>query len=285
MAEIVSNLTFEQIRTFVISLVKDKTCRSMKNYIQSHDAGVHWWAEIKPRAWKNKVFFLAMYKRATGVGYQKLQDLIKSWWHINHKSLKHNTREVFRLSRLWAKKYIHLGDQKAWEAAARNVDIPSSVKEGLLFIDSCDFIYEGKNSISKKDDRWSYKENHPALRFWALSDAKRRIRRLWGPGSPKLYDGHWMAEKAKFFNDNCAGVGVFADCSFHCAKGDFTQCILYASAPETQAGISSRTKELNRAIKHIRARVESPFADMKGYFGELSEVPFREELNFQEDVI
>ena len=284
MATISSDLTFDQIRSFVHTLVKEKTCRNMKNFIQSHDQQVTWWAEIKPRSWKNKVFYLGMYKRATGVGYEKLQKLIHSWWHINHKSLQHNTVELFRLSRLWAKKHIHLGDDAEWKAAARNVDIPNCVKEGRLFLDSSDFRREGKRTISKKSDSWSYKEDSPAIRFFALSDAKRRIRRMWGPTSPKYYDGHWLAEKAKFFNDNCEGVGVFADCAFHCAKGDFTKCILFASAPETQAGISSRTKDQNKAIKQIRARVESPFGDMKGYFEELSG-PFKEQLSYHEDLI
>jgi hypothetical protein len=73
---------------------------------------------------------------------------------------------------------------------------------------------EGKRSVSKKSPKWSYKEKGPGLRFMFLMDGKRRIRKLWGGYSPKMYDGDFIKMNKEFFEEHCSGVGIVGDIHF-----------------------------------------------------------------------
>jgi len=66
----------------------------------------------------------------------------------------------------------------------------------------------GKQSTSRSSDTWSYKENGPAQRFTFLMDYKRRIRKVWGGYTPKLYDGHFLQERKWWFEGKLQSAGV-----------------------------------------------------------------------------
>jgi len=59
-------------------------------------------------------------------------------------------------------------------------------------MDSSDFKMKGKRSTSTKDPFWSYKENGPARRFMMVTDGRGSVKRIWGPYSPKTYDGDFL---------------------------------------------------------------------------------------------
>ena len=82
-----------------------------------------------------KISLLALYKRMTGVGYQQLQAKIEKEWRLNHKSIPHNTRMVYRILSKWGKNQAVLGKKPDWIVAARGAVFSYVVSHGDLFAD------------------------------------------------------------------------------------------------------------------------------------------------------
>jgi len=117
-----------------------------------------------------------------------------------------------------------------------------------------------------------------------VSDAQRRVREFWGPFSPKLYDGTWLEQhcfeiKTKFPNDTIIADNHFSWGRDHVEEGWPRFYANYAEYGKTKdcssaSVLVAEKKKYNRAVKHARARVESPFGNIKETWKILGK-PFR----------
>jgi len=111
-----------------------------------------------------------------------------------------------------------------------------------------------------------------------LMDARRRVRQIWGGYSPKIYDGHFLELKQDWFVANVGDDIIVGDNHFSWGRdnqdkfpklhANFPDPLLGVAADDddVMSGMSELTKEkkrYNAAVAHARARVESPFGEIK----------------------
>ena len=156
-------------------------------------------------------------------------------------------------------------------------------------MDSTDFRLEGKRSVSRKDPSWSYKCNSPGRRYQVLSDAQRRIRKVWGGYSPKVYDGTFLEMWKEWIETNLRGGVVVADNHYEYGRYSIQDPKFYVAKSNPRGRKRKRqdsgqnlqvlTKEqqqMNAAIKKARSRVEAPFGTIKLMWKNLNK-PFGED--------
>ena len=111
---------------------------------------------------------------------------------------------------------LGLGGRYTWENLLigrlhKAVTLKKEVERVNLWLDSTDAPMEGKERIRRFSSKWSYKCAGPARRYMVLSDAKGRIRKIWGGYSLKIYDGHLVEANKDWFEDKLKGAEVVAD--------------------------------------------------------------------------
>jgi hypothetical protein len=142
--------------------------------------------------------------------------------------------------------------------------------------------------VSKKDPQWSYKLNAPGVRFQAVIDCQRRVRRLWGPYSPKIEDTTFLQMYHREIENDFDGANVLGDGHYYEATRTFNKAHFYAPRPEPkqprgvarQRGqglvVLTKTQQQNNLeIRRLRADMESPFGDLHKKLDILS-TPFAE---------
>lgn len=127
-----------------------------------------------------------------------------------------------------------LGAKQEWEEAASGVRLGKQIKGVCLWMDSTDLCLIGKSSTSRKEHTWSYKCNSPGRRYMMLCDGKGIVRKLWGGDSPKVYDGHFVEERTRWFEKKLKGTTVVADQHFEWAKKNLKHVCFHTpiSAPK-----------------------------------------------------
>jgi len=136
---------------------------------------------------------------------------------------------------------------------------------------------------------WSYKANGPGSRFMLLSDGKGSIKQIWGPYSPKTYDGDFLKLRKNELSGLMKGCTAVADCHFAWARPRGTIKDVRFLVPYSKPGkkrklpddqqdqdLDPLQQNYNQLVRNVRARVESPFGLMKRRFTAL-EGPFGED--------
>ena len=159
--------------------------------------------------------------------------------------------------------------------------VKKEFKDTNLWIDSTDFpIYKPKGA-DKKSPSWSYKLNSIGRRYMVLCDGKRKVRKLWGGYSPKIYDGHFLEMHKDWLNENLKGSTVVTDNHFSWGRKNLKNVKFLVNYPESNENgeenskdeikkLTKEKKKFNENHKHCRARVESPFGIVKSKFKILS---------------
>ena len=106
-----------------------------------------------------------------------------------------------------------------------------------------------------------------------LTDARGRVRKLWGGYSPKKFDGEWLKEKRHWLEGHLAGAAVIADTHFSWGKKNLKK--VQFCTPKHKA-VSLKDKKLNKSNHQLRARVETPFGIIKQKFSALTK-PWQED--------
>ena len=217
--------------------------------------------------------YLILYKDINKVGTINLFDDVKAWYKNSKNSLHHNIKLYRRLMSAWSETLITLGDKSEWNRSRDNSHFPKTVKKANLWIDSTDFKMTGKRRTSKKSGDWSYKENSPGRRFMLISDGFGRVRKLWGPYSPKIQDGDFIKRKRKWFERKLVGGVVVGDNHFSPGR-NFKKVTFHVPYSKTQKEWKDK-KDYSSDVRNVRHRVESAFGTIKLLFQSLSE-PFSE---------
>lgn len=251
------------------------------------------WGVEQRRDFDRRCLIWTLYKDIKGVGYHTLIEDTKDWMPATIRSVRHNTHSIRKTLGNWARKKISLGDYTEWKNAARNVRKSAAVEEALFSLDSSDFRLKGRRTVSRKDRSWSFKEDSPAQRFQFLTDLQQRVRRVWGPLSPKLYDGDFMETVAEWFDSELGDVTVLGDCHYRSGAKHLQSVNLVTPTPDTKQTkrgveeklhLTKKQKRENRQIRALRARIEPAIGDIKNTFEALS-LPWYEDPEQQRHLV
>lgn len=274
------SLKYTNIENTVYEKVGKETMQEMERYVKQKRLIL--WGEDKPRYFLKRNLILCLYKDIVCIGYQRLLRTVDGLgFRINHKSLQHNTLVLRKSLHAWATVNIRLGTLKEWTDAARHVSPPDELSQVCLWMDSVDFILQGRRTVSRRSPDWSYKSNRPGQRYMFLRDGKGKVRKVWGGYSPKTFDGHWLRVQREWLEEELAGAGVIADNHFVWGTKNLHRVKFYCNLrelhscqedidPDPTNYLSAKQRTLNLKIKQLRARVENTFGQMLGMFTSLS---------------
>lgn len=273
------NKTWAQIKHSVEARIQASTLSELEQEV--HDAKLSLWGEDKPEEFEKMCLYITLWKDLTAKGYCQIQRRTHAWLKLTTKSIAHNTQLIRNALKPWAMRQIQLGDSTDWKNAASATRFSKLIKDTNLWIDSTDFPLVGKRSTKRKDESWSYKCNSPGRRFQVICDANRRIRKVWGGYSPKVYDGAFLEITREWFEEKLKGGVIVADTHYAYGRDNIRDPKFYVPVPkppkrkkdDTMVNLSVLTKEQqakNKAIRQARARVESPFGEVKQKWAALS---------------
>jgi len=293
-------LEFSTIKNEMRKLFKARVLDAAWRKIGTYDFHIDFplWGEEKGRHFEVQTFYLTLYKDVHDCGYSKLGGLTRHFYNANHKSLEHNIIVMRQALVKWStNKQIVLGNLSDWTKEARNLKAPKGFEKVVLWWDSTDCPrYKAKGEGAKTNGEkhgWSHKEVAISLRFMTLTSAKRRIRMIWGPYSPKAFDGRFLEAKREWIETNLAGATNIADGHFSIGRTLFRSVPFLVNYPvpniddadDTTQDIPQLTKErldFNARHSRTRARIESVFGEIKKKFKTLStktQIPIDDQAN------
>ena len=254
------------------------------------------WGQKRQPKFLDRSFYLCLKKDMSGKGYGKILKKYKKYYPVTQKSLQYNTRSIRKCLAKWAtENHLKLLDRSHWNRAAATTRFTGEFKRVNLWMDSTDFKRRGRKTTSRKGDKWSYKLNGPGRRYMVLSDANRKIRKLWGGYSPKTYDSHFLQAKEEFLEEHLIGAVVIADNHFEWGRTNLQNVEFLVnhkvpaddSAAADLPNVNRLTQEkikFNDQHQHCRARVESPFGTLAQKFKSLDS-PFMEDEKQQDRLV
>jgi hypothetical protein len=279
------NLSRSQIKAEITKVIKKKGLDQMEEFFKSKDVAL--WGESKSQNFLLDNLYLTIYHDSTMLGYGKIKNQIKRWYSPSQISLQHNIKKCRELLCRWAVDHLFPpGDSKEWDKTAVVCRFKDDFKGANLWMDSSDFPKEGIRKYSRKGRDWSYKLNRPGRRYMVICDAKRRIRFKFGGYSCKTYDGDFLEAKKEFLELVLKDGVILADNHFSLGRKLFQNVKFlvnykekkdnsFDNSTEEVINLTKKQKEFNKKHRHARARVESPFADLKNKFKCFTK-PFRD---------
>jgi hypothetical protein len=292
-------MDYSAVRHYVESKLSEGLLNEWKEFILEDERSQRMWSKEQPKGFERRMITLAIYKDLSGLGYQKILNSINIGFKLQAKSFSHNTKLIRKILVKWAKKQIENEGEKSWNKHKHLFPKKKKLNKVNLLMDSSDFRLSGKSSISRKDSKWSYKLNAPGQRFQLLCDARGKVQRLWGGYSPKIYDGNWLEIMVDDLGNQFKGAQIIADTHYELGNkimkrfghekkvGFFTPIAesrgrkkkvpveLEGDLSYQAVSLTKEQKTWNNAIKHVRARVESPFGLIKTKWNGLK-LPFFE---------
>ncbi len=268
--------TRQEIRRRVLDRVHSSTLQLISEYVTKKKPAL--WGQKQGRGYLTACVLLALYKDTHAVGYDQLVKEVKPWMPVSSSTLRHNTKLIRTLLAHWGRKRVKLGSLGDWEKAARYLRVPKVIEGVCLWIDSIDLRKTGKASAKRSDPDWSHKVGGPAKRYMVLSDAKGRIRKVWGGYSPKLFDGHLLEAQKRWWEKRLRGAVVVGDGHFTWGRENLHQVTFHAPYPmprkkkqsqKHSIPLTKKQRKYNIAVKTVRARVENTFGRMKAKFESL----------------
>jgi hypothetical protein len=289
-----TTLTISIIKTMVLAKIGEDLFDTLLHDVQNNRI-LRLWGMTQPHNFKTHMLIGLLYRDLFGVGYGSVVENVNFGYSITEKSFHTNCKRIRQILRSWAADQIRLGTASEWRRAAARSGLQNPVENANLWIDSSDFRLAGRSSVKKTDPSWSYKENSPAIRVMVVCDGHCRVRKIWGPYSPKVYDGHFVQSHVDQFEELFRGAVFLADNHFYICQNMFDRNIKFLvnfpvrGASDEEPGsldISyegyrdslTRTQvKFNNAHKKARARIESVFGSIMNMFESLCQPWFSDE--------
>jgi len=269
------SLSYQEVKKSVHKKIPPKIVKDLLDYLKSFNLPL--WGQRRPRDFVNKMVYISLYKDLEKVGCNQLEKLLSPSIRWNHKTLLHNCKVLRGFFAEWGKSKIVQGTLPEWKRIAAGCGLDGPVAKTNLWIDSTDIALTGKKSVSRKDSSWSYKKNSPGRRYMVVEDGERRVRKIWGGYSPKIYDRNFIEAIKEEFRSSFKGATFIADQHFGSCKKFFrdVEWITKFEEPPEEEGnpdqkdawqLTAEQKKINLQIKATRSRVESPFGIIKSKF-------------------
>ena len=205
-------MNFAGLRQDVIDRLGTKVYRSALEYIQSIEPVL--WGEDQPRRYLELNYVLTLRHLLHATGYGRTISFYDQKVKISEKSFRHNAQIFISFLGNWGDEHTPLGSLDIWRGKSRNVARSAAfkvkeififfvqrssstqshfIKDVCLWADSTDLPREHKRgSGRRRDNRWSFKLQHPGRRFITFRDATSKIRYVSDGYSPKIHDGGWL---------------------------------------------------------------------------------------------
>lgn len=278
--------SLEQIRENVVHALGKEVYDEILAFLK--EKRPHLWGSIKPRNLLETYLLITLWKDVEKKSYDWLRQNIRTKFPLYNRTLAHNVKLIRAVLGEWGDSKCQLGTLQDWTAELRGTRVHKDFAAVVLWLDSVDFKVECIGDIRGNDPFWSYKENHPALRYLVISSARGIVRHIIGPYSPKTYDAHKIVEYKSTFSELFAGASIIADQHARWAKSFLPKKMLVTEkrkrdytrfeggdATDDESNLNKARKEKNKRIRQHRARVEAPFGHVKCLFGALDS-PFGE---------
>lgn len=270
-----------QVKKIILKKLQRKvgtdTLNSMCEYAEEYPPTLV--GSEKPPSFVKDIVYATLYKDLFCAGFRTVEEECKFGYHLPHSNLEVNIPRMRTVLREWAMQHISLGNLQEWEAAASKCGLKGATKSANLWIDSSDFPFAGKRSTSKRSDRWSFKLNSPGRRYNVVVKGNGTVIKIWGPYSPKLYDGDHLSsiqdefgtifDGATFLGDNhyMKGKQLFKNITFYCNVAERRSNPTFYEAQEdseeeAKEVLSKNDKSFNANVRRNRARMEKTFADL-----------------------
>lgn len=126
------SMDFFALKARVVDRITDRVYGSMRRYVVVDHPSDSFWGLEKPANFVESVLIYTVYTDLHRCGAHKLVSKIgdRLGYKLNSKSVLHNSAIVRRQLNAWASQHIILGDQHAWNHAARDVFRPNSLQVG-----------------------------------------------------------------------------------------------------------------------------------------------------------
>lgn len=275
-----------QVKELVLEKIRPEIVEEMIKYIQ--DSNLNLWGTDQPRNFVSHMVLLTLFKDIEYVGYDKLSSHVNCGYVIGHSSIIHNITLIRKALKKWAKKYIEIGCESDWKAAARHCKFKGDFSSVNLFMDSTDIHIKQTKERGPSSDFWSGKNSCSGWRYMMISDAKGIVRKVWSGYTPKLYDGHFLQANKDYIEEHFYDAHIVADAHFSLGKTTFRHPIFYTNYTITKskkrdrdqdsdeddpvATLVKKKEEFNKSHSKVRARVEQPFALIGNRFKSLHNV-------------
>jgi len=286
-----ATLSYKTLLNEVSEIVGEKVLKDILHYSGKNLDPKSLYGDNKESPKFGKYFTLmAIYKDASAIGSTKLRNMIPKKYSVSQESFLYNIQAAREVNFSWSESQITMPTIKVLNKKAKTIDlkgVPKKDKTGKtkvhLMMDSSDFKMKGKRSTSTKDPFWRYKENGPARRFMMVTDGRGSVKRIWGPYSPKTYDGDFLKCHQQDLSTALNKCNVVADCHFAWARPEGTINNVRFLVPYPKSNKKRKRQEnnedqdldplqknYNKIVRSVRARVESPFGLMKQRFKALN---------------
>ena len=293
-------LPFGSIATLVGTRIPHGLLSVWAIYFITHASSTRIWGQDQTNDYKRRTLILCLYKDLFNVGYERIIKSVNPGFQLRSKTLRHNTKLTRKILSEWSRNQIINEGRRVWDDHRGMLPSRVGLHEVNLLIDSTDFRRSGKQSMSTKDHRWSYKVNGPGQRYTVVMDARGIIQKIWGGYSPKLYDGDWLKLCAGDLLSNFRGAHIIGDVHYELGNGIMkgiepspsVKFYVPFSEPrgrkqkrtptveDPSLGFSKLTKtqlSWNLKISKLRAQVESPFGRVKSKWEALGGVFYEDE--------
>ena len=278
-----ARLRQRQIEAIVHNSIQPGICHDIIKFVDDAEPSLQ--GEKRPETvheWYRDMTYLCLYHVITGHGFNQIAFDLEYPYMINHNSLGYNIMSIRKVLGDWGAAKIKPGNLAAWKLAASDCNLPPSVNDTLLWIDSTDVQIEGRRKFSKKSSEWSYKLNAPGVRYMTVRDGDGCFVNVWGGYSPKVHDGTFLdickSEFLRLFDGSC----IIGDNHFSRGKKIFKNRIKFHTnyAIRTKEkkrlgvdedcdyvdNITKANQKYNSDHQDARARVENPFGWAKEKF-------------------
>ena len=252
------------------------------------------WGTLKDSHYEKKNLYLCVYKDHIHIGFMSLWERIKAWYGNSHKSLAHNVQCFRKVLGEWGKNQIIHGNLADWKRISKGVKKVKALSKVNLWMDSTDYALKGKSRNLKKDPYWSFKCNSMGRRYQAIFDAAGTCRGLWGGYSPKIIDSTWIEVNKHTLSRDYSGSTIIADGHYHASRNLVDGIKFHAPVPKTvkkqtnnnddNAVLTKEQQTLNKQIRNLRSRVETPFGIIQNKFAALSKT-FMDDANQLDNLV
>lgn len=228
------------------------------------------WAKCEPQKFQQKTAYLMLYKYLYDVGYNQLNRDTKSFYEVASKTFQHNIKTYREAAAIWANGVINNMANESYRDISFKCFKGRPTLNVTLWIDSTDFPVENSVVDDGQDNKnyYSWKLKRKGVRFTTLQTADSRVVKIFGPDTPKKYDGQVVREKREWMEDCIPGETIIGDGHYYCVRNEVAGVNIIAPKPSklpngTIIHLTKQDIKENSQIRKIRARVEWLFGDLK----------------------
>jgi hypothetical protein len=229
----------------------------MKDFLQKEGKQMKLYGKIT----EEEATYMFFYHMRTADGQRQLEKKFK----FPHSNMKQVFGSVRSSLVKWADRHIKAGTITERRNIAKEHCKYNEFNDCTLIIDSADFPLVKQDSLKKKSQHHSYKENRHATRFQFIVDQSRIVRHVSGPFFPKNYDAWCLSSINKEITKKFKGGDkMAADNHYRSLAKKWKRISLICKQKGTKKNPLKQSQiDFNCKFATMRAKVELAIAQIK----------------------